>query len=254
MKSESEKGRLATLAYRLAAATGQRAARWELKGPDVYSWEAPEGTVTVASRDHDGEPPYELALYNARSEKVDELASELLGDDQPAPWNEALAELYRVARPPAGSGRGARGVAALVSPAGARKRIVVTVGSSPPEPASLSACLTSRRSAVRSRHRPSAEAWLAEGAPERVAPTLPGLATTEHRVLDQRLPELERAGGAAVTQREGPGDGAVLREPQDAKLAVDPTCAEPARCVLFLRRRSARPNSSARNSAIPSPA
>jgi ankyrin repeat protein len=98
MKSESEKGRLATLAYRLAAATGQRAARWELKGPDVYSWEAHEGTVTVASRDHDGEPPYELALYNARSEKVDELASELLGDDQPAPWNEALAELYRVAR------------------------------------------------------------------------------------------------------------------------------------------------------------
>jgi hypothetical protein len=98
MNNDLEKEHLTTLAQRLAVATGQRAARWELKGDDVYSWAAPEGTVTIASRDRDGEPPYELTVYNAAAEKVDELASELLGDDQPAPWNDELAELYRLAR------------------------------------------------------------------------------------------------------------------------------------------------------------
>jgi hypothetical protein len=98
MNSDLEKVALTRLAQRLAVATGQRAARWELKADDVYSWAAPEGTVTIASRDRDGEPPYELTVYNAAAEKVDELASELLADDQPAPWNDELVELYRVAR------------------------------------------------------------------------------------------------------------------------------------------------------------
>jgi hypothetical protein len=53
--------------------------------------------VSVASRDRDGEPPYELAVYNTRDEKVDELSSDLVGDE-PAPWNEALTDLYRAAR------------------------------------------------------------------------------------------------------------------------------------------------------------
>ena len=98
MSNDVEKDRLATLARRLAEATAQRAAQWQLKEPDVYSWAADEGTVTVASRDRDGEPPYELTLFNPSAERVDELSSELLSDDRPAPWNDALAELYRVAR------------------------------------------------------------------------------------------------------------------------------------------------------------
>jgi hypothetical protein len=98
MSIDLEKERLATLAQRLAAATARRDARWQLSDGDVYVWGAAEGTVTVASRDGDGEPPYELSVHNSGGEKVDELASELLLDDQPAPWNDALVELYRVAR------------------------------------------------------------------------------------------------------------------------------------------------------------
>lgn len=98
MSTELEKERLMVLAERLAAATAERTAQWQLTADDVYSWAATEGTVTVASRDRDGEPPFELTLYNAGAEKVDELTSELLAGDEPAPWNEPLAELYRVAR------------------------------------------------------------------------------------------------------------------------------------------------------------
>jgi hypothetical protein len=98
MSTELEKERLMTLAERLAAATAERVAQWQVTADDVYSWGVPEGTVTIASRDRDGEPPYELTLYNTGAEKVDELTSELLAGDEPAPWNEPLAELYRVAR------------------------------------------------------------------------------------------------------------------------------------------------------------
>jgi len=54
--------------------------------------------VTIASRDRDCEPPYELALCTTDGSKVDGLESELLVGDEPAPWNDALAELYRIAR------------------------------------------------------------------------------------------------------------------------------------------------------------
>jgi hypothetical protein len=98
MSSDYETTRLTMLARQLAASTVQRVSHWEQKDGDLYTWRASEGLVTVASRDRDGEPPYELAVYTAGGAKVDELTSELLPDDQPAPWNEPLAELYRVAR------------------------------------------------------------------------------------------------------------------------------------------------------------
>ncbi|MFL5923528.1 MAG: hypothetical protein ACJ75Q_00225 [Gaiellaceae bacterium] len=90
--------RLTTLVRELAVATAAGAAEWQASQPDVYSWRSSEGAVSVGSRDRDGDPPYELVVFNAGDEKVDELASELLADDQPAPWNDALLELYRVAR------------------------------------------------------------------------------------------------------------------------------------------------------------
>jgi ankyrin repeat protein len=90
--------RLAELADRLASATTGRTAQWQLDGDDVFVWTATQGSVTVGSRDRDGEPPYELTVYNSARERVDELTSELLEDDRPAPWNEALVELYRAAR------------------------------------------------------------------------------------------------------------------------------------------------------------
>lgn len=98
MSTDLEKERLISLAERLAAATAHGAARWQVTANDAYSWRASEGTVTIASRDRDGEPPYELAIYNAGGEKVDELTSEVLDGDEPSPWNEALAEVHRVAR------------------------------------------------------------------------------------------------------------------------------------------------------------
>jgi hypothetical protein len=98
MSTDLEKQRLITLAQHLVEATAHRAAHWDVRGDDVYFWGAAEGSVTIASRDGDGEPPYELALYTADGSKVDEAASELLVGDEPAPWNDAFAELYRIAR------------------------------------------------------------------------------------------------------------------------------------------------------------
>lgn len=92
-----EKEQLTTLARRLTAATATGDVQWEVREPDCYHWASADGSVRVASRDRDGEPPYELAIYNAHDTKVDELSSELLGEE-PAPWNQGLAELYRAAR------------------------------------------------------------------------------------------------------------------------------------------------------------
>ena len=89
---------LVVLCERLAAATVARAADWRAAGPDTYAWEREEGSVEIGARDRDGQPPYDLAVFNADREKVDELASALVDEDQPAPWNAPLAELYRVAR------------------------------------------------------------------------------------------------------------------------------------------------------------
>ena len=93
-----EKQHLTTLIRRLASATVARSAKWQVRGADVYSWTSTEGSINVGSRDGDGAPPYQLVVYNRRGEPVDELTSELVRDDQPAPWNDDLRELYRSAR------------------------------------------------------------------------------------------------------------------------------------------------------------
>lgn len=92
-----ENEQLATLARRLIAATATGEAQWQGREPDCYHWASEEGSVRVVSRDRDGEPSYELAVYNTRDEKVDDLSSELRGDE-PEAWNRALADLYRAAR------------------------------------------------------------------------------------------------------------------------------------------------------------
>jgi hypothetical protein len=98
MTDDLDRQRVTLLAQRLAAATAARDAQWQLDADDVYTWGSDTGSVSVASRDRDGEPPYELSVYNRDRLKVDELTSELFSDDRPAPWNEVLADLYRLAR------------------------------------------------------------------------------------------------------------------------------------------------------------
>jgi glycine/D-amino acid oxidase-like deaminating enzyme len=90
--------RVIVLCERLTAATLGRDAEWRTDGDDQYVWQREEGSVTIGARDRDGQPPYELAVFNDDSEKVEELASALVEDDLPADWNAPLAELYRVAR------------------------------------------------------------------------------------------------------------------------------------------------------------
>lgn len=90
--------RLIELCTRLAEATRTGAVEWRREGEDEYLWELSEGAVSIAARDRDGQPPYELSVYNGSQEQVEELESALVDDDQPAPWNGPLAELYRVAR------------------------------------------------------------------------------------------------------------------------------------------------------------
>jgi hypothetical protein len=98
MTTTTDTERLIMLAERLATATATRTAEWQVADADVFTWSSARGSVRVASRDRDGEPPYELTVYNDDGQKVDQLTSELLDDDQPAPWNDTLVELYRIAR------------------------------------------------------------------------------------------------------------------------------------------------------------
>lgn len=90
--------RVIVLCERLAGATLAGEAEWRREGEDRYLWQREEGSVAIGARDRDGQPPYELSILNGGGERVDELASALVGDEQPAPWNEPLAELYRAAR------------------------------------------------------------------------------------------------------------------------------------------------------------
>jgi hypothetical protein len=97
MKTELDKQQLAQLALRLAEATAAKRIEWRSPEADVFEWAAAGGIVTVASRDRDSQPPFELAVFNGNRQKLDDLESDLI-DDQPAPWNGALADLYSVAR------------------------------------------------------------------------------------------------------------------------------------------------------------
>jgi hypothetical protein len=95
---ERENDQTVLLCEQLTAATLARGVRWEVASGDTFRWRRPEGSVEITSRDHDGVPPFELTLYNADDDKVEELTSELVGEDEPAGWNDALAGLYRAAR------------------------------------------------------------------------------------------------------------------------------------------------------------
>jgi hypothetical protein len=82
----------------LTSATFAREAEWRSEGDDTFWWEHDKGSVSIASRDKDAQPPYQLAIFNPERVRVEELGSTLLEDDAPAPWNEAIADLYRAAR------------------------------------------------------------------------------------------------------------------------------------------------------------
>jgi hypothetical protein len=97
MPAEENRG-LVVLCERLADATRTRAAEWNREGEDTFVWTGGPGSVSIGSRDKDGEPPYQLVVANASGEKLDELTSQLVEDDRPAEWNEPLAHLYRAAR------------------------------------------------------------------------------------------------------------------------------------------------------------
>ena len=97
MALRTDHARLIDLCDRLADATLAGATEWRSEGDDHYRWERPEGSVSVGAHERDGQPPFELAVFNGDDERVEELVSALV-DDDPAPWNEPLAELYRVAR------------------------------------------------------------------------------------------------------------------------------------------------------------
>jgi hypothetical protein len=96
MESPSE--RLIELTKRLKAATDAGQLEWTAEEDTAFLWTAAHGAVGVRSRDGDGEEPYELDVFGAERQKVETLASEWTTDEQPAPWNETVARLYRAAR------------------------------------------------------------------------------------------------------------------------------------------------------------
>jgi ankyrin repeat protein len=98
MEVETDKARVVVLCGRLVDATRAGYVEWQREEEeDTFVWQAEQATVSIGSRDKDGEPPYQLVVVNERGEKLEELASELVDNDQPAEWNEPLANLYRAA-------------------------------------------------------------------------------------------------------------------------------------------------------------
>ena len=94
-----ERDQIIVLCERLAASTGSNAVGdWEEDGDDRFLWRRAEGRVAIESQDRDGQPPYRLSVYRGDGALVDEVSSLLLEGDRPAPWNAALALLYRAAR------------------------------------------------------------------------------------------------------------------------------------------------------------
>lgn len=98
MTVQADNGRVVVLSERLAEATHTGNAEWLREAEDVFVWKGEQGSVSIGSRDHDGEPPYQLVVLNSNGERLDELTSQLVGDDRPAEWNKPLADLYRAAR------------------------------------------------------------------------------------------------------------------------------------------------------------
>jgi hypothetical protein len=96
--SETVGDRLVELCERLAAATVARNVEWRSDGEDRFVWARAAGSVSIGSRDGDGDAPYQVSVSNADGVEVDRLYSQLVDGDRAAPWNAALAELYRVAR------------------------------------------------------------------------------------------------------------------------------------------------------------
>lgn len=93
----TDSSRVVVLCERLADATRAGLVKWQREGEDTFVWQAEEAAVSIGSRDNDGEPPYQLVVLNANGDRLEELTSELLENDQPAEWNEPLATLYRAA-------------------------------------------------------------------------------------------------------------------------------------------------------------
>ena len=95
---ESPYERLVELSRRLQVATDAGQLEWIADDNTTFVWTGSSGAVGIRSRDGDGEEPFELDVFGAAKQKVETIASEWTQDEQPAPWNDALARLYRAAR------------------------------------------------------------------------------------------------------------------------------------------------------------
>lgn len=89
---------LVELSSRLRVATDSGELEWTAEDDTTFLWTGSSGAVSVRSRDGDGEEPFELDVFSAARQKVETLSSEWTADEQPAPWNDVLARLYRAAR------------------------------------------------------------------------------------------------------------------------------------------------------------
>jgi hypothetical protein len=99
MESTAAYASLTKLCAALTEATAAGHIEWVASEDASFSYESEKGAgaVEIRSCDQDGEAPFELAIYNAEMVKVDSLLSDW-SDEEPAPWNAHLFDLYRVAR------------------------------------------------------------------------------------------------------------------------------------------------------------
>lgn len=110
MSPDPSQEQLVELAKALLDRTRSGTAKW--RGDSTltsFSVVTRKGSVVIGPRDDDGQPPYNLSVLNAEGQAIQWLASEwwpvdvranplALSPTEPAPWNEVLEDLYRLAR------------------------------------------------------------------------------------------------------------------------------------------------------------
>jgi hypothetical protein len=98
MDIAADHARLIALCERLATATVAGLTDWSADGRGLYVWERHEGIVSIEALAVDGQPAFELVVFDSDGEEVEGLVSAFGEDARAVDQNAPLEQLYRAAR------------------------------------------------------------------------------------------------------------------------------------------------------------
>ena len=98
MEVAADHARLIVLCERLAIATVAGLTDWSADGRGLYVWERDEGIVSIEALDVEGQPAFELVVFDSDGEEVEALVSAFAEDNSAADQNGPLEQLFGAAR------------------------------------------------------------------------------------------------------------------------------------------------------------